>query len=434
MSTIKENISCKNAVIGIIGLGYVGIPLSLRFCQTGFKVIGFDIDKDLVTQLNHGKSSISHISDSSIRAMIESGFEATYEFSKIKNCDALIICVPTPLDKDKNPDLSFVTSTMDQIQPFLKKDQILSLESTTWPGTTQEIILPYIEKKGFVVGKDFYLVYSPEREDPGNPNFSTQTIPKIVGGTTEECLDLGKNLYENVVDKVVPVSSTSVAEMIKLYENIHRSVNIGLVNEMKVISDKLGLDIYEIIDGAKTKPFGFTAYYPGPGVGGHCIPIDPFYLTWKIKEFGIDSRYIELSGEINNSMPNYIAGKIKEALNKSDKSISSAKILILGLTYKPDVDDCRESPSVHLMEILKKEGAFLDYSDPYFPEFPKMREHSFDLKSVDLSKSNLNKYDLVALLTDHSSFDYDCIKSNSKILVDTRGKYREDNDKNIIKA
>jgi len=422
----------KEAKVGILGLGYVGIPLALSVSRVGLPVLGFDVVADRVFQLNAGESPIKHIRHSEIAEMVSAGFEATGDFSRASECDALIVCVPTPLNEFREPDLSFVTATMDSIAPFLRKGQLLSLESTTWPGTTKEVLLPYVERVGLTVGKDFYLVYSPEREDPGNASFSTQTIPKVAGGHTENCLAVAQALYGTFIDKVVPVSSTEASEMVKLLENIHRSINIGLANEMKVVADRMGLDIFEIIDAAKTKPFGFTAYYPGPGIGGHCIPIDPFYLTWKAREYGLHTRFIELAGEINASMPQYVVDKVVQALNADGKSLKGSKVLALGIAYKRDVDDMRESPSVFVMELLREWGADVQYSDPNVPVFPTMREHLFDLSSIALSEENLASFDAVVLLTDHTEFDYELIRSNSKILVDTRGKYRGDDD--VVRA
>ena len=432
MPKLIEKIKNKEAVIGILGLGYVGIPLASRTSSIGFKVVGFDIDQDRINNLNKAKSSIQHIPDSQVQNMLNNGFFATNDFSKVADCDGLIICVPTPLNKAREPDLSFVIETMQAMSPYFREEQLVSLESTTWPGTTREILLPFIEKAGFKVGQNFYLVYSPEREDPGNPDFTTQTIPKVVGGHTNACLKVGHELYGNLVNQVVDVSSTDAAEMVKLMENIHRSVNIGLANEMKIVSDAMGLDIFEIIDAAKTKPFGFTAYYPGPGIGGHCIPIDPFYLTWKAHEFGVHTRFIELAGEINASMPKYVVNKAVQALNQAGKSLKGSKVLALGVSYKRDVDDMRESPSVHVMELLCDWGADVHYSDPNVPYFPKMREHHFDLSSVDLSPEVLSSYDMVVLLTDHTNFDYAMIEKHSSILLDTRGKFGEKT--NVFKA
>lgn len=430
---LVQKLSDKSAKIGIVGLGYVGLPLMLRYSEVGYKVVGFDIDNSKVSKLNAGESYIEHIKSSDIAVSIERGFEATTDFSKISEVDAIILCVPTPLNKYREPDLSFVLDTTEACAPYLRKGHVVSLESTTYPGTTEEELLPRLEKNGLKVGKDFFLVYSPEREDPGNKNFTTRTIPKVCGGHTEQCLEAGIKLYEGVIDKVVPVSSTKAAEMTKLLENIHRAVNIGLVNEMKIVADKMGIDIHEVIDAAATKPFGFVPYKPGPGLGGHCIPIDPFYLTWKAREYGVHTRFIELAGEINNSMPSYVMKKIGQGLNEREVTINGANILILGIAYKKNVDDMRESPSVMLMEKLRHRGAKLSYSDPHVPEFPVMREHNFDLKSVELTPETLSSFDCVVLTTDHDKFDYGMILKHSKFLVDTRGKFAEKSEK-IVKA
>lgn len=413
-------------------MGYVGIPLAISMAKAGFQVIGFDVNKPHIDGLNAGHSSIKHIPDSDIELMKSVGFEATDDFSKAARCEVLIICVPTPLDKTREPDLSYVTATMDMISPYLRAGQLLSLESTTWPGTTTQILLPYVENAGLSVGEDFFLIYSPEREDPANELFSTQTIPKVVGGYTKACLEAGTALYENFIDTIIPVSSTEASEMVKLLENIYRSVNIGLVNEMKVVADAMGLDIFEIIDAAKTKPFGFTAFYPGPGIGGHCIPIDPFYLTWKAREFGVHTRFIELAGEINAAMPQFVVDKTVRALNQAGKSLNGSNILALGIAYKRDVDDMRESPSAVVMELLQDWGANVAYSDPNVPVFPTMRKHEFDLSSLSLTPETIAAYDAIILLTDHSDFDYEMIRKNAAILVDTRGKYRDDAD--VIRA
>ena len=419
--------------VGILGLGYVGIPLASCISRAGLKVVGFDIDTRRVAGLNAGSSPLKHIEDSEIRSMQTAGFEATTDFSRSAECDYLVICVPTPLGKTRDPDLRFVEATMKSLQPHLREGQLLSLESTTWPGTTEEVLRPYIESAGLAIGENFYLVYSPEREDPGNAHFNTASIPKVVGGTTSACLERGAAFYGRFIDQVVSVSSTQAAELVKLLENIHRSINIGLVNEMKIVADRMGLDIFEVIDAAKTKPFGFTAYYPGPGIGGHCIPIDPFYLTWKAREFGLHTRFIELAGEINSAMPQFVANKLMLALNERGKSVKGAKVLALGIAYKPDVDDMRESPSVFVMEILRDLGADISYSDPWVPVFPEMREHDFDLSSVELSAENLRSYDAVLVLTNHSDFDYQLIKQNAPLIVDARGVYRDKAD-NIVPA
>ena len=411
--------------IGIVGLGYVGLPLALRFAEAGFKVLGFDIDPAKVSQINAGKSYIKHIGDAAVTLATQQGFSATADFSRADEADALIICVPTPLNQFREPDLSFVINTTESLLPFLRPGQLVSLESTTWPGTTDEELKPRIESRGFVIGKDIYLVFSPEREDPGNQNFTTRTIPKVIGGVTPQCLEAGIALYGKVIDKVVPVSSTRAAELTKLLENIHRAVNIGLVNEMKIIADKMGIDIFEVIRAAPTKPFGFVPYYPGPGLGGHCIPIDPFYLTWKAREYGVHTRFIELAGEVNSAMPAWVIGKIAEALNERERSIKGSRILVLGIAYKKNVDDMRESPSVELMEMLQHKGAVIAYCDPWVPTFPKMRRYKFDLASVTLTPESLAAYDLVLIATNHDVFDYALVKQHSKLIVDTRGVYQE---------
>lgn len=414
----------KQALIGIVGLGYVGLPLMLRYNAVGYRVLGIDIDADKVSKLNAGQSYIEHISSEKIAAAREGGFEATTDFRSVSDCDALILCVPTPLNKYREPDMSFVINTTDAIKSYLRAGQVISLESTTYPGTTEEELLPRVEESGLVVGEDIFLVYSPEREDPGNQNFETRTIPKVVGGHTQGCLEVGIALYEQAIDEVVPVSSTKVAEMTKLLENIHRAVNIGLVNEMKVVADRMGIDIFEVVDAAATKPFGFTAYYPGPGLGGHCIPIDPFYLTWKAREYGLHTRFIELSGEVNKAMPKYVLGKLLEGLNERGKALKGSRILVLGIAYKKNVDDMRESPSVEIMELIAAKGGIVAYSDPHVPEFPKMREHHFDLSSEALTAENLASFDAVVLATDHDGFDYELIEQHAQLVIDSRGKYR----------
>ena len=428
-----DKLKSKNAVIGVVGLGYVGLPLVLRYCDVGYRVIGFDIDSGKVEVLKRGESYIEHISAAEIKAAVAQHFDPTTDVSRAREVDALILCVPTPLNRYREPDLSFVLDTVEALVPHMHKGMVVSLESTTYPGTTDEELKPRIEANGLAVGKDVFLVFSPEREDPGNPNFSTQTIPKVCGGFTAGCLEVGLALYGSVIDRVIPVSSTRAAEMTKLLENIHRSVNIGLVNEMKMVADRMGIDIHEVIRAAATKPFGFVPYYPGPGIGGHCIPIDPFYLTWKAREYGIHTRFIELAGEINSSMPDYVVAKVSDGLNARKKSINGSKILVLGIAYKKNVDDVRESPSVFLMEKLRDLGAEIAYSDPHISVFPKMRQHSFALSSIPLTDKSLISFDCVLLATDHDKFDYNLIKAHSQLLVDCRGKFR-DGDAHIIKA
>ena len=429
-----DKVESRNFTVGIIGLGYVGIPLALRCSEAGFRVIGFDVSETRVNQLNSCVSPIKHISSQEISEMIGVGFKATTNFAFVEECDALIICVPTPLNATREPDLSFVIATMDMLAPYIRSGQILSLESTTWPGTTEEILQPYVTAKNLEVGNDFFLVYSPEREDPGNEYFSTQTIPKILGGHTLNCRHAGDKLYGAFIDKIVCVSSTKAAEMVKLLENIHRAVNIGLANEMKIICEEMGLNIFEIVDAAATKPFGFTPYYPGPGIGGHCIPIDPFYLTWKAREYGVKTQFIELAGEINASMPQYVVNKTIVALNEKGIALSRAKVLVLGIAYKRDIDDMRESPSVSVMELLREYGAKISYHDTNVPVFPEMRKHKFNLSSIPLTPETVKSFDVVMLLTDHSDLDYDMIADNSLILIDTRGKYRDVSRQEITRA
>lgn len=429
LSKIKNN----KASIGIVGMGYVGLPLMLRFSEVGFPVIGIDIDADKVDRLNRGQSYIEHISGKDIADARVRGFHATSDFSEARDADILIICVPTPLNRYREPDLSFVINTVEALIPHLRPGQLVSLESTTYPGTTEEELKPRIEGRGLQIGKDVFLVFSPEREDPANPDFVTRTIPKVCGGQTPDCLEVGMTLYGQVIDRVVPVSSTQAAEMTKLLENIHRAVNIGLVNEMKIIADRMGIDIHEVIRAAATKPFGFVPYYPGPGLGGHCIPIDPFYLTWKARAYGLHTRFIELAGEVNRGMPEWVVGKIADALNERGMAIRGSRMLVLGIAYKKNVDDMRESPAVMLMEILRAKGADVAYSDHHVPVFPKMREHRFDLKSLTLTSETLSSFDCVIVATNHDAFDYDLVKAHARLIVDTRGVYL-DPAPNVVKA
>jgi UDP-N-acetyl-D-glucosamine dehydrogenase len=433
-SELIQRFADKRATIGIVGLGYVGLPLVLRYSEMGYKVIGFDIDEEKVERLSAGKSYIKHIEGERLQAAVASGFQPTTDFSLAGQVDALILCVPTPLDAHREPDLSFVLNTVDALVPHLRANQVMSLESTTYPGTTDEELLPRVQSRGFTVGKDYFLVYSPEREDPGNAKFTTNTIPKVCGGCTPACLDVGLALYGQVIDSMVPISSTRAAEMTKLLENIHRAVNIGLVNEMKIVADRMGIDIHEVIRAAATKPFGFVPYYPGPGLGGHCIPIDPFYLTWKAREYGVTTRFIELAGEVNSNMPDYVVAKVTDALNRRRKAVNGSSILVLGIAYKKNVDDMRESPSVILMEKLQALGAEVAYNDPYVPVFPKLRHHAhFDLSSVELDAERLAGYDCVLLATDHDEYDYGHILKNAQLIVDTRGRYLEPAT-NVVKS
>jgi UDP-N-acetyl-D-glucosamine dehydrogenase len=428
-----EKINNKEAIIGIVGLGYVGLPLMLRFAEVGYRVIGIDVDEHKNSLINQGKSYIQHIPSEDI-VRVKHLIHATADFSESVEADALILCVPTPLDKYREPDLSYVLQTTDALLPHLRKGQLISLESTTYPGTTEEELKPRVSSTGLIVGEDIFLVYSPEREDPGNANFTTATIPKVCGGDTEACRAAGIALYSAVINQVIPASSSKVAEMTKLLENIHRSVNIGLVNELKVLADKMHIDIHEVIDAAATKPFGFVPYYPGPGIGGHCIPIDPFYLTWKAREYGMHTRFIELAGEINSNMPHWVVNKISEALNQREQPIKNSRILILGIAYKRDVDDMRESPSIEIMELLQTKGAQVDYSDPHVPLFPAMRTHHFDLHSVDITEASLREYDCVVLATAHQAFNYALIAQHAKLIVDTRAAFKTFKQDNIVSA
>ncbi len=434
VNTLVQNFADRRAIIGIVGLGYVGLPLALRFAEVGFSVLGMDIDPAKEKALLAGRSYIRHIDEGRIRAAIEKDLlDATTDFSRATQADAILLCVPTPLNNHREPDLSFVVSSIATILPHLRKGQMVSLESTTYPGTTTEVIRPPLENAGFTIGEDMFLVYSPEREDPGNPDFTTHTIPKVCGGETENCLAVGKALYQSVIERVVLVSSTMTAEMTKLLENIYRSVNIGLVNELKVVADRMGIDIYEVIRAASTKPFGFTPFYPGPGLGGHCIPIDPFYLTWKAREYGINTRFIELAGEVNTSMPQYVVTRIMDALNERGQSLKGADILMLGLAYKKNVDDDRESPSMEIISLLQKKGAVISYADPYIPKFKKMRKYDFDLTSTELTAEVLELADCVVVATNHDCFDYELILRHARLIVDTRGVYT-DHVENVVKA
>lgn len=434
LTNLLKKFEKKEATIGIVGLGYVGLPLMLRYVEVGFRVLGIDIDDDKVSSLNSGTSYIKHISSDRVKHVVDQGmFEATTDFARAADVDALLICVPTPLTKYREPDLSYVTGTLDSLLPYLRTGQVVSLESTTYPGTTDEVLRPRIESRNLKVGTDIFLVYSPEREDPANGNFTTRTIPKVCGGDTDNCLKAGVALYEQVIDQVVPVSSTKAAEMTKLLENIYRAVNIGLVNELKIVADRMGIDIWEVINAAATKPFGFTPFYPGPGLGGHCIPIDPFYLTWKAREYGLHTRFIELAGEVNTAMPEWVVGKVMDALNDRGKALRGAQVLVLGIAYKKNVDDMRESPSVELMDLLKKKGAEVLYADPFVPTFPPMRKYRFDLASTPLTPAIIEQVDCVLVATDHDDFDYQMIGDHARLIVDTRGVF-DGELPNVVKA
>ncbi len=429
---IKESVINKlqqrTAMIGVIGMGYVGLPLALCYLETGYPLIGFDIDQNKVESLTAGRRYIEHIDISPIKQAADTGrFQATADFSRVSEADAIILCVPTPLDEHREPDLSFIIDSLETVLPWLREGQVLSLESTTYPGTTEEELRPRIEQAGWQVGENIFLVYSPEREDPANPNFTTRTIPKICSGSTQNCLDVGMALYQQVIDQVVPVSSTQTGEMAKILENTYRAINIALVNELKLVADRMDIDIFEVIRAAATKPFGFKAFYPGPGLGGHCIPIDPFYLTWKARECGISTRFIELAGEINTAMPDHVISKVMHALNDHTKPLKGSKVLVLGIAYKKNVNDMRESPGVVLLEKLQSHGAEIAYSDPHIPVFPEIRKHYFALSSVALSPETLQSFDCVLVSTDHARFDWKMIEQHASLIVDTRGIFNADN-------
>lgn len=418
---LLQKIKDKKAHVGIIGLGYVGLPLVAIFHDAGYHVTGFDIDQKKVKMIKSGKSYIKHIPDKTIKDLAKSRrFRTTSKFSQLKKMDCILICVPTPLTKHREPNLSFVFNTTRSIAQNLRKGQLIVLESTTYPGTTDEDMKEILEETGLKAGKDFYLAYSPEREDPGRKDFTASKIPKVVGGYTRNCLKVAKALYDSVIVQTVPVTSTKAAEVTKLLENIYRAVNIALVNEMKMLLDKMGIDIWEVIEASKTKPFGFQAFYPGPGLGGHCIPIDPFYLTWKARELDFPTRFIELAGEINALMPQYVVSRISDALNEKGKSLKGSKILVLGLAYKKDVEDVRESPSFELIELLRTKGAYVNYNDPYVPKTKKMRHYDLRMCSTPLTEKSLKRFDCVVIATDHSSYDYNFIAKHSKLIVDTR--------------
>jgi UDP-N-acetyl-D-glucosamine dehydrogenase len=434
-AALLEKIKSKTARIGVIGLGYVGLPLVKTFLLKGFDVTGFDVDAKKVDMLNRGRTYIRHISAAELKGFLSrKKFRAKADFRGLRDVDAILICVPTPLDGHGSPDLSYVLNSTITVAENLRKGQLVVLESTTYPGTTDMEMLPILEVGGLKGGRDFFLAFSPEREDPGNKDFSTASTPKVVGGLTPDCLRLAKALYDQIVVRTVPVSSTRAAESTKLLENIFRSVNIALVNELKMIFDRMGIDVWEVIRAASSKPFGFMPFYPGPGLGGHCIPIDPFYLTWKAKEVDYSTRFIELAGEINRFMPYYVIDKTIEALNAQGKSVKGAKILVLGLAYKKDIDDSRESPSLKIISLLRKRGAKASYNDPYVPRVAGHREYpGLELESVPLTAVRLRKSDAVVIATDHSAYDYGWIVKNAPLVIDTRNAVKR-HRKNVVKA
>jgi len=432
-----QKIKERSACVGVVGLGYVGLPLVQEFGKAGFSVLGLDIDQKKVDSLARGESYIRHIPGEGISRLVKTGrFESTTDFSKASECDCLLICVPTPLNSNREPDMSYIVKTAQALAPFLRNDQLIVLESTTYPGTTQDVLIPELENgSGLKANRDFFVAYSPEREDPNNKQFSTATIPKVIGADHPLGLEAANILYLSIIGKTVPVSGTKAAEASKLMENIFRSVNIALVNELKVIFDKMGIDVWEVIEASSTKPFGFMPFYPGPGLGGHCIPIDPFYLTWKAREFEASTRFIELAGEINVSMPEYVLQKILWGLNNAGKSLKGSRILILGMAYKKNVDDDRESPSFKIMELLEGYGAHVDFNDPYVPVVlgPK-REYNQFVGKKSVSLDNLAQYDMTVILTDHSNYEYKDIVDRSAIIVDTRNACGNIESDKIIKA
>ena len=431
MQELIDKIERRAARCGVIGLGYVGLPLALEFSRVGFRVVGIDLDEGKVQAIQDGRSYIVDVSDEEIARPVREGtFSATTDFSVISELDTINICVPTPLRKTKDPDLTYVVSAVNEIRKYLRPGQLVILESTTYPGTTEEVVRPALEASGLEVGQDFCLAFSPERIDPGNPNFGTRNIPKVVGGVTARCTEVAQHLYEASVDTVVPVSSTQVAEMVKLLENTFRSVNIGLVNEIALMCSALKINVWEVIEAAKTKPFGFMAFYPGPGLGGHCIPIDPFYLSWKAKMNGFDARFIELAGHINESMPRFVVERITDALNQHRKSIRGSRIHVLGVAYKAGVNDIRESPALNVMKILADKGAVLSYTDPYIPV---VREEGFELDSVPLESARMKAVDCVVILTAHREIDYDLVVRSAPLVVDTRNALQGCDAPNVIR-
>ena len=426
LAVLKGQIVRRESTVGVIGLGYVGLPLIVRFAEAGFRVLGFDVDPHKVEKLNAGLSYIRHIESARVEDLVRRGrFQATAKFDWLGKADAIVICVPTPLTRHREPDLQYIEQTADTVASTLRVGQLVCLESTTYPGTTEEVVLPRLAGRGLEVGRDFFLAYSPEREDPGNQHYSTASIPKLVGGVTPACGELAFTLYSQAVDRAVSVAGTRVAEAAKILENVYRAVNIALVNELKVTFDRMGLDVWEVIEAAKTKPFGFQAFYPGPGLGGHCIPIDPFYLTWKAREYGVTTRFIELAGEINSAMPAYVVARLVEALNARGKALNGAKVLVLGVAYKKDTDDPRESPALEILEQLLAKGAHAQYSDPHLPILPSGRRHNLALRSVSLDGTTIAQYDALLLVTDHGDFDYAAIFRHATLIVDTRNAFAQ---------
>jgi len=431
MSELLEKIKTKKAKIGVIGLGYVGLPLALEFVRSGYCVTGIDKSKERVESLSKGKSYVIDVRDEDIAQFVEKGIlSITDDTSVLSDLDTISICVPTPLTKTKDPDMSYIINVSQEVKRYMHKDQLFILESTTYPGTTEELVQPILEESGLKAGKDFFLAFSPERIDPGNKGYSVKNIPKVVGGVTEQCTELARCLYSQIIETIVPVSSPKVAEMVKLLENTFRNVNIALVNEIAIMAERLGIDVWEVIDAAKTKPFGFMSFYPGPGLGGHCIPIDPLYLSWVAKKNGFELRFIALADQINSAMPEFVVEKITDALNSAEKSVKGSNIHILGVAYKKDINDVRESPALEIMNILRLKGAKVSYTDPYIPEIDY---HALTARSKPLTKELLSKVDCSVIVTDHSNFNYDLIVSHSKLIVDTRNALKGINKKHIVR-
>lgn len=419
--TLLDKVKKHQAQVGVIGLGYVGLPLAVEKGKVGFPVLGFDINPKRVAQVNAGDNYISDVSDEELQDLVSRGvIAATTDFSRLADCDIIIICVPTPLTITRDPDISYIKSSTEQIARYLRPGQLVTLESTTYPGTTQEVILPLLEEKGLKVGKDFFLAFSPERVDPGNKRFTTKNTSKVVGGVTPACLEISYTLYAQTIVNVVPVSSPAAAELTKVFENTYRAVNIAMVNELMLLCDRMGLDIWEVVEAAGTKPFGIQTFYPGPGVGGHCIPIDPFYLTWKARQYDFHTRFIELAGEINVEVSYYVINRVIRALNEVNKSLKDAAVFVLGVAYKKDIDDVRESPALKIMELLSKNGAILKYHDPYIPDIEPHGGITFALTSLDMTDEQLKAADCVLILTDHSAIDYERVVQNAKLIIDTR--------------
>ncbi len=429
---LAEKFAARDATIGVVGLGYVGLPLVLAFGRAGFRLVGLDIDRRKVDALNAGQSYIRHIAAGDVAALRATGrFEATADFARARDCDALVICVPTPLTPAREPDMTYIVGTCESLAPHVRAGQLYVLESTTYPGTTDEVMRPILERGGLVAGREFFLAFSPEREDPGNPKYQTRTIPKVVGADDAASVAAAHALYAAALDRIVPVSSTRAAELTKLLENIFRSVNIALVNELKLLCERMHIDVWEVIDAAATKPFGYMPFYPGPGLGGHCIPIDPFYLTWKAREYEFATRFIELAGEINSGMPHHVVQRTMEALNERGRALKGSRVLVLGLAYKKDVDDVRESPAIRVIELLEEKGALVAYHDPYVPRTKQMRRHKLEMESVPLTRDTLAAHDVALIVTDHSNVDYQLVVECAPLTIDTRNatkrvsQYRE---------